>query len=115
MEILFTKTYTEPKEGAEVFLSCTVVNSAYKEENKKSDTWLSDEALEYFEANASEVMSTAFIKAKREMKDIQACLQSLRKQMEHFHGDRDDISLPDIPVETLSPDYFGYPRKAITD
>ena len=115
MEILFTKTYTEPKEGAEVFLSCTVVNSAYKEENKKSETWLSDEALEYFEANASEVMSTAFIKAKREMKDIQACLQSLRKQMEHFHGDRDDISLPDIPVETLSPDYFGYPRKAITD
>lgn len=115
MEILFTKTYTEPVEGAEVFLSCTVVNSAYKEENKKSDTWLSDEALEYFEANASEVMSTAFLKAKKEMKDIQACLQSLRKQMEHFHGDRDDISLPDIPVEHLSPDYFGFSRKAITD
>lgn len=115
MEILFTKTYTEPEEGAEVFLSCTVVNSAYKNEAKKSDTWLSDEALEYFEANASEVMSTAFMKAKKEMKDIQACLQNLRKQMEHFHGDRDDISLPDIPVDHLSPDYFGFSRKAITD
>lgn len=115
MEILFTKTYTEPVEGAEVFLSCTVVNSAYKDENKKSDTWLSDEALEYFEANASEVMSTAFLKAKREMKDIQVCLQNLRRQMEHFHSDHDDISLPEIPVESLSTDYFGLPRKAITD
>lgn len=116
MEILFTKTYTEPVEGAEVFLSCTVVNSAYKEEQKKSDTWLSDEAIEYFEANASEVMSTAFLKAKREMKDIQICIQSLRQQMEHFHSDCDDISLPEIPVDSLSPDYFGLPmRKAVTD
>ncbi|XP_060604164.1 uncharacterized protein LOC132757010 [Ruditapes philippinarum] len=116
MEILFTKTYTEPVEGAEVFLSCTVVNSAYKDERKKSETWLSDEALEYFEANASEVMSTAFLKAKKEMKDIQVCLQSLRQQMEHFHSDCDDISLPEIPVDSLSPDYFGIPmRKAVTD
>lgn len=118
MEILFTKTYTEPVEGAEVFLSCTVVNSAYKDDKKKSDTWLSDEALEYFEANASEVMSTAFIKAKREMKDIQICLQSLRRQMEHFHSDCDDVSLPDLPgpEDSYSPDYFGIPnRKAITD
>ncbi|KAL4228512.1 hypothetical protein ACF0H5_011560 [Mactra antiquata] len=116
MEILFTKTYTEPVEGAEVFLSCTVVNSAYKDEQKKSETWLSDEALEYFEANASEVMSTAFLKAKKEMKDIQICLQSLRQQMEHFHSDCDDVSLPEIPVDSLSPDYFGIPhRKAITD
>lgn len=116
MEILFTKTYTEPVEGAEVFLSCTVVNSAYKDEQKKSETWLSDEALEYLEANASEVMSTAFLKAKKEMKDIQICLQSLRQQMEHFHSDCDDISLPEIPVDSLSPDYFGMPmRKAVTD
>ncbi|XP_045208124.2 FK506-binding protein 5-like [Mercenaria mercenaria] len=116
MEILFTKTYTEPVEGAEVFLSCTVVNSAYKDEQKKSETWLSDEALEYLEANASEVMSTAFLKAKKEMKDIQVCLQSLRQQMEHFHSDCDDISLPEIPVDSLSPDYFGVPmRKAVTD
>ena len=116
MEILFTKTYTEPVQGGEVFLSCTVVNSAYKDEHKKSETWLSDEALEYFEANAADVMSTAFMKAKKEMKDIQVCLQSLRKQMEHFHDDVDDISLPDIPVDAVSAsDYFGLPRKAVTD
>lgn len=118
MEILFTKTYTEPVEGAEVFLSCTVVNSAYKDGKKKSETWLSDEAMEYFEANASEVMSTAFIKAKREMKDIQICLQSLRKQMEHFHSDCEDVRVPDLPglEDSLSPEYFGVPRrKAVTD
>lgn len=117
MDILFTKTYTEPIEGAEVFLSCTVVNSAYKEETKKREVWLSsDEALEYFEANASEVMSTAFMKAKQEMKDIQLCLQNLRKQMDNFHGNYDDISLPDLPMsDSFSPDYRDVQRKAVTD
>ena len=119
MDILFTKTYTEPIEGAEVFLSCTVVNSAFKDEAKKRETWLSsDEALEYFEANASEVMSTAFMKAKKEMKDIQICLQNLRKQMDNFHGNYDDISLPDLPkavADSLSPDSIGVHRKAVTD
>ena len=117
MDILFTKTYTEPIEGAEVFLSCTVVNSAYKEETKKREVWLSsDEALEYFEANASEVMSTAFMKAKQEMKDIQLCLQNLRKQMDNFHGNYDDISLPDLPMsDSFSPDYRDVRRKAVTD
>ncbi|KAH3702150.1 hypothetical protein DPMN_077155 [Dreissena polymorpha] len=122
MEILFTKKYTEPIEGNEVFLSCTVVNSSFKDSpvdkgkrdsKKKSDTWLSDDALEYFEANASEVMSTAFLKAKKEMKDIQMCLQGLRRQMEHFHSDAEDKAHPDF--DYLSPDYFGLPRKAITD
>ena len=119
MDILFTKTYTEPMEGAEVFLSCTVVNSAFKDEAKKRDAWLSsDEALEYFEANASEVMSTAFMKAKKEMKDIQVCLQNLRKQMDNFHGNYEDISLPDLPkavANSLSPDSIGVQRKAVTD
>ena len=119
MDILFTKTYTEPIEGAEVFLSCTVVNSAFKDEAKKREVWLSsDEALEYFEANASEVMSTAFMKAKKEMKDIQLCLQNLRKQMDNFHGNFDDISLPDLPkavADSLSPDSIGVQRKAVTD
>ena len=117
MDILFTKTYTEPLEGAEVFLSCTVVNSAYKEESKKKEVWLSsDEALEYFEANPAEVMSTAFMKAKKEMKDIQLCLQNLRKQMDNFQGNLDDISLPDLPMsDSLSPDFHNIRRKAVTD
>ena len=122
MDILFTKTYTEPIEGNEVFLSCSVVNSSFKDSpvdkgkrdsKKKSDTWLSDDALEYFEANASEVMSTAFLKAKKQMKDIQMCLQGLRRQMEHFHSDAQDKAHQDF--DYLSPGYFGLPRKAITD
>ena len=117
MDILFTKTYTEPLEGAEVFLSCTVVNSAYKDEAMKKEHWLSsDEALEYFEANPAEVMSTAFMKAKKEMKDIQVCLQNLRKQMDNFQGNLDDISLPDLPMgDSLLPDYHDIRRKAVTD
>ena len=117
MDILFTKTYTEPLEGAEVFLSCTVVNSAYKDEAMKKEHWLSsDEALEYFEANPAEVMSTAFMKAKKEMKDIQVCLQNLRKQMDNFQGNLDDISLPDLPMgHSLLPDYHDIRRKAVTD
>jgi len=120
MEILFTKTYTEPEAGAEVFLSCTVVNSAYRgpgdaKKPAKSDTWLSDEALEYFEANASDLMSTAFLKAKKEMKDIQVCLQGLRRQMEHFHSDaEDDGRMSDM--DRLTPDYYRLaPQRAVTD
>ncbi|XP_052814095.1 uncharacterized protein LOC128241171 [Mya arenaria] len=114
MEILFTKTYTEPVEGAEVFLSCTVVNSNYRDEEMKNDAWISDEALEYFEANASDLMSTAFLKAKKEMKDIQMCLQGLRRQMEHFHSDAEDTSHPGSG--DLVPDYFRIAgRNAVTD
>ncbi|KAL3835984.1 hypothetical protein ACJMK2_021443 [Sinanodonta woodiana] len=112
MEILFTRTYTEPKRGTEAFISCTVVNSAFRQANKDSPflKYAVPETLDLLEGSI-EVMPPSFIKAKKEMRDIQVHLQSLRKQMEHFHDDIDESSLPDLGY--LSPD--PQPRRAITD
>ncbi|KAK3609867.1 hypothetical protein CHS0354_015058 [Potamilus streckersoni] len=112
MEILFTRTYTEPKQGTEAFVSCTVVNSAYRQANRDGSylKYAVPETLDLLEGSI-EVMPPSFIKAKKEMRDIQVHLQSLRKQMEHFHNDIDESSLPDLDYLTPDPQ----PRRAITD
>ncbi|XP_064595140.1 uncharacterized protein LOC135461825 [Liolophura sinensis] len=114
-EVLFCKTYTEPVRGAEVLVSCTVVNSALKEGNSSSDEfWAENSAAEdaYQQVEfAAAAVNHHFTHARSQMQDIQHHLQALKYQMR-------DMEKQVVKTNTQPTDEFAFDgpeRRAVTD
>ena len=107
-ELLFTKTYTEPDQGGEVCVSCTVVNT--NADDDSDEFWAENSATEevYRRIETStKAVTTVFDNARLQMQDIHTHLHNLRLQMESLQESLDNASI-------LSQEYYNMDNDQVT-
>lgn len=107
-ELLFTKTYTEPDQGGEVCVSCTVVNTNADDDSDEfwAENSASEEVYQRIETSTKAV-TTVFDNARLQMQDIHTHLHNLRLQMESLQDSLDNACI-------LSQEYYHVDNDQIT-
>lgn len=107
-ELLFTKTYTEPDQGGEVCVSCTVVNTNADDDSDEfwAENSASEEVYRRIESS-TQAVTTVFDNARLQMQDIHSHLHNLRLQMESLQESLDNASI-------LSQEYYNMDNDQVT-